>query len=213
MGRRKIKRKVWVLPFVTLLVGLGIGFVLSQIKRSFSASRGCPLEAQAYLKFKQIKTDFIPQGVPEDYGSELGISFDRVQEAINKVRVFGPTFGQEGKKIILVGKDKERYIRIGKQTACRYCCGVDALVKDDGEAACGCAHSIMMRGLAAYLIKNRPQWSDDKILAELNRWRRTFFPKQTLAAELQRRQRQGDKEIELIIREFPDFLPEMVGGC
>ena len=167
----------------------------------------------SYLKFKEIRASFIPTGVPDVYGEELDISFDQVQDAINKVQVFGPTYGQNGKKIILTGADLKRYINIGSQTACEYCCGVKTLVRKDGTAACGCAHSIMMRGLAAYLIKNHPELSDDQILNELNTWKITFFPKQTLSAKLLELEKAGESGIKELLEEFPDFLPQMVGGC
>ena len=179
---------------------------LSQEDRDLAA-------ASAYLKFKEIKSSFIPSGIPKVYGKELNISFDEVQDAINKVRVFGPTYGEEGKKIILTGADLERYIKIGSQTACEYCCGVKTLVREDGEAACGCAHSIMMRGLAAYLIKNHPELSDEQILNELNTWKITYFPKQTLSIRLKELEESGESGIKEILEEFPDFLPQMVGGC
>ncbi|MFQ6049608.1 MAG: hypothetical protein ACE5J0_01030 [Candidatus Paceibacterales bacterium] len=166
-----------------------------------------------YLRFKEIKTSFIPTGVPDVYGQELNISFDQVQDAINKVRVFGPTYGEEGGKIILTGADLARYIKIGSQTSCEYCCGATTLVREDGEAACGCAHSIMMRGLAAYLIKNHPELSDEQILKELNTWKITYFPKQTLSAKLQEMEKAGEAGIKELLEEFPDFLPQMVGGC
>ncbi len=166
-----------------------------------------------YLRFKEIKDSFIPTGVPDVYGDELNISFDAVQDAINKVRVFGPTYGEEGKKIVLTGADLERYINIGFQTACQYCCGVKTLVREDGTAACGCAHSIMMRGLAAYLIKNHPELSDEQILEELNTWKITYFPKQTLSEKLQEMEKAGETGIKELLEEFPDFLPQMVGGC
>lgn len=167
----------------------------------------------AYIKFRKIKKSFIPSGVPAVYGQELSVSFDEVQDAINKIKLFGPTYGSEDKKIVLSGSDLERYIRIGSQTACEYCCGVTTLVEPNGDASCGCAHSIMMRGLSAYLIKNHPNLSDDEILAELNIWKRTYFPKQTLSAELYRLEEAGDSDIAIILKEFPDFLPQMVGGC
>ena len=171
------------------------------------------IEVLAYLKFKKIQASFFPTGVPDVYGDELDISFDKVQDAINKVRIFGPTYGQEGKKITLTGSDLERYINIGSQTACKYCCGVTTLVREDGEAACGCAHSIMMRGLAAYLIKNHPELSNEQILDELNTWRITYFPKQTLSEKLVEMEKAGEPGIREILEEFPDFLPQMVGGC
>jgi len=169
--------------------------------------------AAAYLKFKEIRESFSPIGVPDIYGEELNISFDQVQDAIDKVKVFGPTYGEEGKKIVLAGGDLERYINIGSQTSCQYCCGVTTLVEKDGDAACGCAHSIMMRGLAAYLIKNHPELSDEQILEELNTWLITYFPKQTLSAKLQEMEKTGETGIKEILEEFPDFLPQMVGGC
>lgn len=181
------------------------------------SSQSCPLNpadiaaAQAYLLFREIKATHIPRGVPDVYGAELGISFDKVQEAINKVRGFGPTYGAN--KIVLEGKDLKRYISIGSKIACEYCCKATTLVRQDGVAACGCAHSIMMRGLAAKLIKTHPEFSDKKILGELNSWKKTFFPKQTLMAKLLTMKKQGKKGIDQIMKEFPEFMPQMVGGC
>ncbi len=184
-----------------------------ELEQAFGKDNPNLAAAAAYLKFKKIKSSFIPFGVPAVYGQELNISFDEVQDAINKVRVFGPTYGTEEKKIVLTGSDLERYVNIGSQTSCEYCCGVKTLVREDGEAACGCAHSIMMRGLAAYLIKNHPEFSDEQILNELNIWKRTYFPKQTLSAKLEALEQSGEQGIKEILQEFPDFLPQMVGGC
>lgn len=169
---------------------------------------------QAFLKFKKIKSEAIPSGEPDIYGQELGVNFDQVQESMDKMRPFGPTYGSEDKKIVLEGKELERFIKIGKQTSCQYCCGVEALIDDEGRAACGCAHSIVMRGLAAYLIKNHSdKFSDEEILAEINEWKKVFFPKQTLSAKFDELKEAGDEEIENLLQEFPDFLPQMVGGC
>ncbi len=170
-------------------------------------------EVLAYLQFKRIKASLTPTGVPGVYGQELNISFDEVQDAIDKVRVFGPTYGEKGEKIVLGGNDLERYIDIGFKISCEYCCGVKSLVKKDGEAACGCAHSIMMRGLTAYLIKNHPEFSNEQILEELTKWKSTYFPKQTLSAQLQEMERAGVEGIKELLEEFPEFLPQMVGGC
>jgi hypothetical protein len=178
---------------------------------------GCSLSpselaaARAYLRFKEIRSSHIPTGIPEIYGKELEISFDNAQDAINKLRILGPTFGKH--KLVLEGSELERYVDIGSKIACQYCCGVKTLVKPDGEAACGCAHSIMMRALTAYLIKAHPEVSDERILEELNVWKRTFFPKQTLMAKLRTMKNEGGDGIDEIINEFPDFLPKMVGGC
>ena len=176
-------------------------------------SESAKAEVLAYLRFKQIKESFISTGVPDVYGQELNISFDQVQDAINKVALLDPTYGPAGEKITLTGDDLKRYIKIGFQIACEYCCGATTLVFEDGEAACGCEHSQMMRGLAAYLIKNHPEISDEKILEELNLWKRTYFPKQMLSAKLQELEKAGEPGIKEILEEFPEFLPEMVGGC
>lgn len=166
---------------------------------------------EAYLKFKQIKAAVLPIGVPEIYGSELDISFEKAQEAIDKVSPFDPTYG--AKKIILVGKDLERYKKIGSQIACEYCCGAKTLVFENGEAACGCDHSQMMRGLAAWLIQNHPEVSDEQILGELKKWKAVFFPQQTLTAKIGEMEKAGEPGIKELLQEFPDFLPKMVGGC
>lgn len=168
-------------------------------------------EAAAYLKFKEIKSSVIPAGVPEIYGQELGVSFDKAQDAINKVAPFDLTYGKN--KISLADAELQRYIKIGSLTACQYCCGAKTLVQENGEAACGCEHSQMMRGLIAYLIKNNPEMSDEQILSKTNQWKAVFFPKQTLTAKLQELEKAGDNDIGAILEEFPDFLPQMVGGC
>lgn len=220
------KQKKTFFPFLSLfLIGVIVGgtivhgyFNFKQQKNHFQANLSqYQDEAAAYIKFKEIKKSFIPSGVPEIYGQELGVSFDKVQDAINKTAIFDPTYGADGKKIALTDFNKtelEQYKKIGASIACEYCCGAKTLTNEDGTAACGCDHSQMMRGLAAYLIKNHPQeFTDEQILNELTKWKRTFFPKQTLSAELDKRAKAGEAGIEQILKEFPDFLPQMVGGC
>ena len=176
-----------------------------------SLSHSDLIAAKAYLRFRDIKATHIPKGVPNVYGPELNISFDNVQGAINRVREFGPTYGKN--KIVLDGENLQRYVSIGSRIACEYCCSAKTLVQKDGSAACGCAHSIMMRGLAAYLIKSHPEFSDEQILGELNSWKKTFFPKQTLMVKLQKLNKEGKEGIDKILKEFPEFMPSMVGGC
>ena len=46
-----------------------------------------------------------------------------------------------------------------------------------GAAACGCAHSYAMRGLAKYLItEHGDEFTDEEILDELAKWKTLFFP-------------------------------------
>lgn len=124
--------------------------------------------------------DVIPKGVPEIYGAELGVSYDDVSAAdqkkadttINKLGVLD-------KKLSVKGADKERYIKITSRISCEYCCGVESIIFENGEAACGCAHSFAMRGLAKYLILNHgSEYTDDQVLEELGKWKTLFFPTQ-----------------------------------
>ncbi|MEE8391560.1 MAG: hypothetical protein V3S14_12295 [Anaerolineae bacterium] len=165
-----------------------------------------------YYLFKEIQAEVIPNGVPDTYGAALNVSFDQVQASINVMRKFDPTYGEDG--IVLTGADLEQYVRVGSATACLYCCDARTLVKPDGVAACGCAHSQAMRGLGAYLITNYPgDYTDEELVEELNRWRAVYFPKQTLTQALVERRDAGEPGIEEIESEFPEFMPQMVGGC
>lgn len=213
----KLLKQLLLLFLLGVIIGGAVVYNYFNFKNQKNLSLNDYQEAAAYLRFKDIKKSFIPSGIPDVYGQELDISFDEVQDAIDKVRIFGPTYGSDEEKITLdsfTETELERYKKIGSQIACEYCCGVKTLTKEDGIAACGCAHSVMMRGLAAYLIKNHPQYlTNEQILDELIKWKITYFPKQTLSAELDRLIKAGEPGIEQILEEFPDFLPEMVGGC
>src|SRR3990167_7179149 len=81
----------------------------------------------------------ISQGVPGIYGEELGVSFDAVEQSMNVMKQFDPTYGQQ--KITLAGSDLQRFIDIGLKISCEYCCGAKAIINQNGQAACGCAHS------------------------------------------------------------------------
>lgn len=172
----------------------------------------------------------ISRGEPKIYGTELGVSFDRVQNSMDIMKQFDPTYGN--KKIVLAGEELQRYIDIGLRISCEYCCGAKALVGKNGEAACGCAHSQAMRGLAAHLIKNHGQeYSDDQILRELARWKGSYFPKQMIkkaGEQLQSGQFTTDIAALVLDIKLPKYsassksaplpsdikdLPGMVGGC
>ncbi len=127
--------------------------------------------------------DVIPKGIPPIYGTELGVSFDDVSAAdAQKADATIKKIGLLDKQISLSGKDKERYIQVASRISCEYCCGTDSIIFSDGKAACGCAHSFAMRGLAKYLIKNHgPEYTDDAILEELGKWKTLFFPEKITA--------------------------------
>jgi len=123
-------------------------------------------------------SEIIPTGIPAVYGNELGISYDDVSPS--DPRKADATIGVLSKfdnSITLTGSDLQRYIDIGLQISCEYCCGADSIIFGNGQAACGCAHSYSMRGLAKYLIKNHgTEFTDDEILEELGKWKVLFFP-------------------------------------
>ena len=125
-----------------------------------------------------------PKGVPDVYGQEIGISFDdisaddpaKADETIKKLAAYDVN-------IKLSGDSLQRYISIASNISCEYCCGAPSIIFPEnigkykaGDAACGCAHSYAMRGLAKYLIQNHAEMSDSQILEELGKWKTLFFP-------------------------------------
>jgi len=120
----------------------------------------------------------IPTGTPAVYGAEIGVSYDDVTPsnpqsanlAISKLKQLDQT-------LTLEGADLERYIKVVSQISCEYCCGAESIIFNDGRAACGCAHSYAMRGLAKYLItEHGDEYTDEEILSELGKWKVLFFP-------------------------------------
>ena len=132
------------------------------------------------IQMKTASFDVLPRGIPNVYGSELGLSFDDI--SANNQQKSDLTINKLGildRQIKLSGNDLDRYIKVGSQISCEYCCGVEAIIFGNGEPACGCAHSFAMRGLAKYLIKNHGnELSNDEILEELGKWKTLFFPSQ-----------------------------------
>lgn len=148
-----------------------------------------------------LAAQLIPTGVPPVYGAELKVSFLKVVESMPIMQSYDQGPGKNG----LTGDALQRYIRIASRIACEYCCGAKSLVFTDGKAACACAHSGAMRGLAVYLItKHGQELTDDQILAELAKWKATFFPKQTVETALA-------KSGSATGSTAP--LPSQVGGC
>ncbi len=122
--------------------------------------------------------DVIPKGVPKVYGRELGVSFDDIS-SLNP-RLADATIAKLGNldnSITLEGDELKRYIATVSGISCEYCCGAESIIFSNGQAACGCAHSYAMRGLAKYLIKNHgSEYSNDEVLEELGKWKTLFFP-------------------------------------
>ena len=121
-------------------------------------------------------SEIIPQGVPNIYGSELGVSFNDI--SANNKQLADSTIRKlsQYENLKLNSDLMQRYIKIGSSISCEYCCGAKSLVFSNGERACGCAHSAAMRGLTKYLLTNHPDMSDIEILSELGKWKVLFFP-------------------------------------
>ncbi|MFH1256770.1 MAG: hypothetical protein V1494_05775 [Candidatus Diapherotrites archaeon] len=136
-------------------------------------------------------SDVIPKGVPRIYGAELGVSYDDVsvsnQQKANDAIAKMARYDNDA----LSGETLSRYIAVTTNISCEYCCGADAITFSNGQAACGCAHSGAMRGLAKYLLEKHPnEFTNDQILEELGKWKALYFPS-NMAAKAQVLQEQG----------------------
>ncbi len=170
------------------------------------------------------------QGIPETYGSELSVNYDDVQNSMNIMKQFDLGYGKN--KPSLSAEEKKRYTAINLRISCEFCCGAAAIVFENGEPSCGCAHSQAMRGLTAYLVKNHgTEYSDDQILRELARWKGRFYPKamvQKTIGQIQNGNYTPDVAALLLDVKLPKYgagdtkqptqsdiesAPAMVGGC
>lgn len=120
--------------------------------------------------------DILPRGIPETYGTEIGVSYDDVSASNPSLADATMQKLAEYEDMKLDSAQMERYVKIGSSIACEYCCGAKSLVFSNGERACGCAHSYAMRGLAKYLLTKHPDITDVEILEELGKWKVLFFP-------------------------------------
>lgn len=127
---------------------------------------------------QKVGASVIPTGMPRIYGNELGISYDDINpNDQRRADVAIEVMANMDRTMELQGDDLSRYIKVASQISCEYCCGAQSIIFSNGQAACGCAHSYAMRGLAKYLIKNHGnEFSDDEVLSELGKWKTLFFP-------------------------------------
>jgi hypothetical protein len=245
MTKNKLLSPIIIVLFVTLLGLAGINqLMVIKIKQELGVqtkifdiiNQRIRLAAQSSAQLsgdlaQDVIQLVISQGVPPVYGAELGIAFDQVQSSISVLKEYDPTYGRV--PIALSGSSLQRYVEVGSRISCEYCCSAPAIIRRDGQAACGCAHSQAMRGLLAYLITNYgDQYTNDELLRELARWKGLFFPKQMIAKLTQ--QVQGSQPFtpdtaSLVLGiDMPSYgsgsvqkplpseinnLPAMVGGC
>src|SRR3989338_4958813 len=171
----------------TLMIGLLIAvafigaynsYAINTISVPAAGSAAQPVAQQTALQ----GPDIIPRGVPAAYGVELGVSYDDVsaddqQRADATIR----KLGQLDVSITLDAAQKERFINIAYRMengiSCEYCCGARSVIFENGDPACGCAHSYAMRGVAKYIItQHGDEFTDAQILEEMGKWKVLFFP-------------------------------------
>ena len=184
-------------------------FQINSLHKMMLSQNGSMNQAQAGAQVQgvssgpsaqEVAAQILPKGVPARYGAELGVSFDSAAAAI---AVLAP-FEQDTRLDKLSGKNLERYISIGSQTSCEFCCGAQTMVFADGNKACGCEHSAAMRGVVAYLLDTYgDQMPDNEILAEANQWKATFFPGPTVEKYMAANGQSGSG----------NGLQSQVGGC
>lgn len=124
----------------------------------------------------------VPEGVPPIYGEALGVTYDDVSpyDQINTERTIR-LLGNIDRVEQLDESQMERYIDIlynmNGGISCEYCCGARSIIFENGQPACGCAHSYAMRGLTKYLIKyHGDEFTDKEIFEEVGKWKVLFFP-------------------------------------
>ncbi|PIR74059.1 MAG: hypothetical protein COU35_04420 [Candidatus Magasanikbacteria bacterium CG10_big_fil_rev_8_21_14_0_10_47_10] len=171
------------------------------------------------------------------YGSELGLdmsNLNAINASIRKLGIMAPMQGSN--PIQLSEEEMKRYIKIGTEpyVTCEFCCGVTTLVREDGSPTCGCAHSIAMRGTAAYLIRTYPEMTDAQIAYEIVRQKGLYFPvqlQQRMASSLAGDRAEFKPDIKYLTMNLteseltdlqkkaktsgfePEENPGMVGGC
>src|SRR3989344_1845318 len=81
-------------------------------------------------------SEIIPTGMPEIYGKELGISYDDISPSDpRKADASIGVLADLDTSITLTGDDLQRYIIIGLQISCEYCCGAESIIFSNGQAA------------------------------------------------------------------------------
>ena len=200
----------------------GSGAVVSGVVAS-KGSGGVKLEASDDVVNSVIK-ELLPTGTPQDYGVELGVSFDDPVAGLNVLARLDRAIPTTS----LTPEEKERYIQVTSHISCEFCCSAPAVTDANGRDLCGCSHSAAFRGLTKYIVKNHPEWTNDEIYWDLTRWKAMFYPKNMVekgvalvnngleltAASLNDNQllqklQAGNTDIGGSL----DSLPNMVGGC
>ncbi|MBI4150684.1 hypothetical protein HY492_01010 [Candidatus Woesearchaeota archaeon] len=208
---------------VNALMTTGTGPVVSGAIAS-KGSGGAKLAASDDVVNSVIK-ELIPTGTPEEYGAELGVSFDDPVAGLATLAKLDRAIPTTS----LTPEQKERYIAVTSHISCEFCCSAPAVTDANGRDLCGCSHSAAFRGLTKYLVTQHPDtWTNDQIYWDLTRWKSMFYPKNMVekgvalvnngleltAASLNDNQllqklQAGNTDVGGSL----DSLPNMVGGC
>lgn len=193
MSEQKTEREThhsFVKPVHILLVIILAAFValnqymifgMTSVSAATAATQiSAPAAGAANADLAAIEAQIMPTGVPAVYGAELGISYDDVDinnaQKANALIAKLVALDDPNPKNSLTADQLKRFLDIGNQIGCEYCCGLGVMVTADGSRPCGCQHSWAMRGIAQYLIKNHPEMTNDQILTEVAKWKILFFP-------------------------------------
>ncbi len=171
----KIKKNDFEFYVQIIIILILVGFLMYALGKSSLGTGGVVIGTVS-------ASSVIPVGISAIYGEELGISYNDVgpnnpQLADQTISILSNIDNSE----TLEGDDLERYINILYNLeggiSCEYCCGARSVIFNDGQPACGCAHSYAIRGLTKYLIKfHGEEFSDEEILSEVGKWKVLFFP-------------------------------------
>ncbi|MBI2444882.1 hypothetical protein HYV43_00655 [Candidatus Micrarchaeota archaeon] len=200
------------------------GYSTAAARPAVSAPGGAP-QGSSSANLQALADRILPKGIPAVYGKELSVSYD---DPVAAMKVLAPL--DDG--IQLSAEQNARYVKIASQISCEYCCGAESIIFANGQAACGCQHSYVMRGLAKYLLtKHGTEYTNDQVLDELGKWKTLFFPKQILTKALAFESAgKAINTIDLTSNKYRGFtaaaasagsgsaqgvasLPNMVGGC
>jgi len=217
---KNLDNVIIIVIMLTLVVVVFNTFGINSIKGASITGMAVQETTQGINTLGSNAVDVIPKGIPDVYGKELGVSFDDISAANpGKADATIRKLGVLDQQITLTGDNLERYITIVSKISCEYCCGAESIIFENGQAACGCAHSFAMRGLAKYLIKEHGnEFSDDEILEEMGKWKTLFFPGQiTQKASVLKEQGIELNYINLASNKYRGIeqgaTGNMVGGC
>lgn len=225
--QKELKLNSTLLVLLSLAIALVIFnqiliFNISPVFKFKNSNSGQTTVRLSVSDTQDIINKVIPTGTP-DYGQELGVSYDDPVSSINILSALDNQIPTSS----LTSEQRERYIQIGLRASCEFCCSAPAVIDSNGNAACGCAHSAAMRGLAKWFITNHPNdYNDKQILVELGKWKTLFYPRDSVKKAIAIAEaNNGELDLSLMAGKIDPSqiqgissgdlppLPSMVGGC